>query len=73
MRAEEAVFMLLTVGICTTGQKSKTPQPPCAGRWGAVPPDSADFQSKKATEAIALDRFSVFISTRCQPSSRIVA
>ena len=31
------------------------------------------FQSKNATEAIALDRFSVFISTRCQPSSRRVA
>jgi len=31
------------------------------------------LQSKNATEAIALERFSVFISTRCHPSSRIVA
>ena len=30
-------------------------------------------QSRNATEAIALERFSVFISTRCQPSRRIVA
>jgi len=55
------------------GPKCKTPQPPRAGRWGAVPPDSPLLQSRKATEAIALERFSVFISTRCQPSSRIVA
>ena len=31
------------------------------------------LQSRNATDAIALERFSVFISTRCQPSSRMVA
>jgi len=30
------------------------------------------FQSRNATDAIALDWFSVFISTRCQLSSQIV-
>lgn len=30
-------------------------------------------QSRKATDAMARDLFSVFISTRCQPFSRMVA
>jgi hypothetical protein len=61
-------------GTCPYRGSAHEQKHPCGNAVRvSILPGSTLVQSRNATDAIALDRFSVFISTRCQTSSRMVA